>query len=75
MKYIPKGTRAANKIKTLNMIHDRLRGLTYGQISIKYRIHENQVRDRILGIRGYPNYIVPIVIIYFVLNRGHGEIG
>lgn len=75
MKYIPKGSREHNRNKTLNMINDRLRGLTYGQLAIKYKLHENQTRERVLGIRGYPNYIIPIVIIAFVINRGHGGIG
>lgn len=76
MKYIPKGSREYNRNKTLNMIHDRLRGLTYGQLAVKYNLHENQTRERVLGIRGYPNYIVPITVICFVLNKSAcGETG
>lgn len=71
MKYIPKGSREYNRNKTLNMIHDRLRGLTYGQLAVKYNLHENQTRERVLGIRGYPNYIIPITIICFITNRPH----
>lgn len=47
-------SRKDDRIKTENMVRDRIKGLTYGQIALKYKSDCSTVRKRILGIRGYP---------------------
>ena len=76
MKYIPKESRGYNRNKTLNMVHDRLRGLTYGQLALKYKVNDIEANRRVNGFKRYPDYISPIIMICFVLNKSAcGETG